>query len=267
MVTITAADTLDIYYIITTDANEIPSTLSNKYLTPFTSATNGTVKAITAKSGYVNSDVVTADLSSWFRLENVIFEPQFELNGDDKTYKMKLSHNMDGAKITYYITTNSWGDDNATRKNYDGTPFEVSVGQYVYAMATKTGQVDSEWSSMYIQNSSFKVQKPTVERNSETKELIVTTTTANATMYYYTVDDNDGSLTNATKMTGDTLKLTQNDNYRFYAIKDKMETSDTLSVSVTDWFKLGQVTITPFVEDNRLKVRLIQIQVLLSIMV
>lgn len=256
LVTITAADTLDIYYIITTDANEIPSTLSNKYLTPFTSATNGTVKAITAKSGYVNSDVVTADLSSWFRLENVIFEPQFELNGDDKTYKMKLSHNMDGAKITYYITTNSWGDDNATRKNYDGTPFEVSVGQYVYAMATKTGQVDSEWSSMYIQNSSFKVQKPTVERNSETKELIVTTTTANATMYYYTVDDNDGSLTNATKMTGDTLKLTQNDNYRFYAIKDKMETSDTLSVSVTDWFKLGQVTITPFVEDNRLKVRL-----------
>ena len=259
LVTITAADTLDVYYLVQPADSELeltPSTASTKYTEPFSVTSNGTVKAITAKSGYVNSSVTSASVENWFRLPNVLYEPQYEVNGDNKTYKMHLSHTVPGVTIRYYVNNSYYTDDTSTRKVYDGTPFDVSIGQYVHAMASKTGQVDSEWAYSYIQESSFKVQTPSVTSNSTSKEVILKTNTPNATMYYYTVDDEGKILTSGTKMASDTLKLTQNDYLKFYAVKDKMETSDTISYSVTDWFRLADVTITPFVEDNKLKVRL-----------
>ncbi|MBR1410652.1 MAG: chitobiase/beta-hexosaminidase C-terminal domain-containing protein [Prevotella sp.] len=260
LVSITAADTLDIYYIIqpaNSTVDMIPSTSSTKYTAPFSVESNGIVKAVTAKTGYVNSQVSTWDASSWFRLDNVIYEPQYEQNGDAKTYKMKLSHTMDGVTIRYYINNSYYGDDSSTRKIYDGTPFVVNIGEYVHAMAFAAGQVDSEWSYSYIQESTFKVQTPSVtSTNSDTKKIVVHSNTPNATMYYYTVDSEGKSLTSGTKMASDTLTLSQNDYLKFYAVKSQMETSDTISYNITDWFRLDQVTLTPFVEDNKLKVRL-----------
>lgn len=260
IISINAPDTLDIYYVIQPANSTVeltPSTNSTKYTTEFTSEVNGIVKAITAKSGYVNSTVTTKNLENWFQLANVQFEPQFVQNGDSKTYTMKLSHEEDGVTIRYYISDSYSYDDNATKKLYDdSTPFDITIGKYVWAQASLAGRVSSEWKYFYIQESSFKVQTPTASSNSTAKEIVVKTNTPNATMYYYTVDDEGKILTSGTKMASDTLKLTQNDYLKFYAVKDKMETSDTISYSVTDWFRLADVTITPFVEDNKLKVRL-----------
>lgn len=261
IVSINAPDTVQVYYLIQPANSTVqltPSTESTPYTGEFTSDVNGIVKAIAAKDGYVNSQVATKNLENWFQLANVLFEPQYDINGSTKSYSMRLSHAEDGVTIKYYVSDSYYYSEDATKKIYDdANPFAVSIGKYVWAQATLPGRVSSEWKYFAVTENSFKVQKPSVSStNSTTKEIVVKTETPNATMYYYTVDAEGKVLTSGSKMASDTLKLSQNDNLRFYAMKDKMETSDTISYNVTDWFQLAQVTITPFVEDNKLKVRL-----------
>lgn len=259
LISIAAPDTLDVYYVIEPVGQSMtPSTSSTKYDgKPFSSDVNGTVKAICAKAGYINSPVSSYSLDEWFRLADVIFEPAFEENDGVVNYSVSFSHEVEDVDIRYYVSNSYYYDDSAAKLLYDGTPVPVTLGQYVFAKASKTGQVDSQWRNFYVSTSNLKVARPSVNySDSETKKMVVTTTTPNASVYYYTVDDNENILTTATKMTKDTLELKRNDNLRFYAVKDKMATSDTLSYSVTSWFRVPDVTFEPYADGDSLKMRL-----------
>ena len=259
LISITAPDTLDVYYVVEpVGETMVPSTSSTKYDgNPFASEINGTVKAICAKEGYVNSSIASRSLNDWFRLADVVYEPGFVDVDGVRTYSVSLSHEVEGVDIRYYVSNNYYYEETPAKLLYDGNPVPVELGQYVHARASKAGQVDSEWTYFRVTTSALKVNRPSVKYyDSETKTLVVTTTTANANVYYYTVDKDDNILTEAVKMTKDTLVLERNDYFRFYATKDKMATSDTLSYSVTDWFRVPNVQFEPYAVGDSLKMRL-----------
>ena len=248
LVTISSSEEgVDLYYVIQEyGADEVyPTTASTKYTEPFSPETNCYIKAIAAKEGCVNSNVTSISLSDWFRLPHVIFEPEY---GDDNSYTVRLSHENENVEIWYYTS------NNGTQKKYDGNPVPVSLGEYISAQARLEGQESSYWSEYYINDENFTVRQPMISTNSETKKLTVTTSTPNASIYY--TSDGTDPTSASTKLESEELTLTQNGTYKFIGIKDKMNNSSVSSVEITDWFRVSDVTITPFVEDNRLKVKI-----------
>lgn len=243
----TTEDSVDIYYQI--QSPEVydgiaPTTADIKYTEPFALTSNCYVKAIAAKDSTINSEMESVYVEDWFRLARVTFEPQYNA---DSTYAVKLSHDVEGVTIRYYY------DSDQTIQIYDSVAVTVPLGEYIYADASKEGQLSSGYYSFRITKENFKVRSPQIATNSETKKLIVTCETRNAAIYY----TYDGSVptTESTKLEGDTLDIVRNGEYKFIAVKDKMDNSSVSSYKV-DWFRVPQVTITPFAEDNVLKVRL-----------
>lgn len=240
-----------IYY--TTDGTT-PSTASTLYTEPFTSEVNCTIMAITARDSetvdevttiYANSDINSRNLDDWFRLQNVKFIPV--LGTTDGEYKMALQAE-DGATIEYGI--NTYGGTAYDVVNKD--TFAVSENDVVYAIAHKEGYVDSYWAEYRVTAGTYTVSAPNINVNSETREITVTTSTEGASIYYTTNGDNPTA--ESTKVDG-VITTTKNEQYKFIAIKDGMTNSAVNSYTV-NWFKVSDVVIEPFVENNVLKIRL-----------
>ncbi len=251
LVTITTTETDGVIYY-TLDGST-PTTASTKYTEPFTSETNCTVTAITAKdpvkddegnvvTTYLNSQASSVTLDDWFRTANVTFRPV--LGTAEGEYYMALEAE-EGATIEYGIGT------------YGGTTytdtFQVSPGNYVYAIARKEGYVDSYWTEFYVNDNNYRVSAPSIEVNEVTHVITVTTSTGGADIYYTT--DGSDPTKESTKLENSSITATRNGAYKFIAIKDKMTDSQVQSYTVS-WFRVPNVTITPFAEDNVLKVRL-----------
>lgn len=251
LVTITTTETDGVIYY-TLDGST-PTTASTKYTEPFTSETNCTVTAITAKdpvkddegnvvTTYLNSQASSVTLDDWFRTANVTFRPV--LGTAEGEYYMALEAE-EGATIEYGIGT------------YGGTTytdtFQVSPGNYVYAIARKEGYVDSYWTEFYVNDNNYRVSAPSIEVNEVTHVITVTTSTGGADIYY-TIDGSDPTK-ESTKLENSSITATRNGAYKFIAIKDKMTDSQVQTYTVS-WFRVPNVTITPFAEDNVLKVRL-----------
>ena len=228
-----------------------PTTASTLYSEPFTSEVNCTVKAITARDPetvdevttvYANSYVSQTSLDDWFRLANVKFHPV--LGEAEGTYRMALEAE-EGVTIEYGI--NEYG-----HTIYTDT-FDVDFGAYVYAIARKEGGVDSYWNSYRISTDSYTVRQPVINANDVTHVMTVTTETDGADIYYTT--DGTDPTTSSQKLTSSEITLTRNDSYKFMAAKDGMYNSSINSYEI-NWFRVSDVTIEPFVENNLLKVRL-----------
>ena len=229
-----------------------PTQASTKYTEPFVPEDYCVIKAVTAKDEKLNSDVSMVELTEWFRLENVEFD--YLLGDDEDSYAVKLSHPVEGTTIRYYVDTRYYSDSSKPTTVYEaGTSIPVTLGQYVHAVASKPGRIESNWNDIYIRTDNYKVSNPSIEQNNETKVLIVTTTTKDATIYY-TIDGTDPT-DESTKLEGSELKTVVNGKYKFIAVKDHMNSSDVVYRDV-DWFRVPNVTITPFAEDNIMKVRL-----------
>ena len=216
---------------------------------------NITIKAITARdpetvddvtTEYINSDVASRNLDDWFRLEKVIFIPVIAYEDGETVYKMALKAE-EGATIEYGINTQG-----GTPYNEKDT-FVVNVNDYVYAIARKEGRVNSDWASIRVNTYGYTVVTPNVVRDEETNDLTITTTTDGADIYYTT--DGTDPTTESTKLSGNKLTVTRNDSYKFMASKAGMYNSSVYSYNV-NWFKVPNVVITPFAENNTMKVRL-----------
>jgi len=231
-----------------------PTTASTLYETPFTSEVNCSIKAITARDPetvdevttiYANSSVVERNLDDWFRVPDVIFQPV--LGDAEGEYKMALLAE-EGAKIYYGI-------------NQDPTvlytdTFAVSAGDWLYAMAKKDGYVDSYQQVFRINDENYKVKEPNVYLNEVTHEMVVTPVTYGSTIYYtYDKSDPDPASSSTIKVEKDTIKIVRNGNYKFIAVKDRMTKSSVQTYNI-NWFRVSDVTITPIVQDNVLKVKL-----------
>lgn len=253
LVTITTDETNGkIFYTLD---GSTPTTASTLYSEPFTSEVNCTVKAITARdpeivdevtTTYANSEVNSRSLDDWFRVSNVIFQPV--LGDAEGEYKMALLAE-EGATI-YYGINNS--DPNI---QYTDT-FVVSAGDWVYAIAKKDGYVNSYLSDMRISDDNYKVRTPNIYLNDVAHYIVVTPVTYGSSIYYsYDKSDPDPESSTTFKVEKDTIDIVRNGTYKFLAVKDHMTSSDIATYNIS-WFRVPNVTITPFAEDNVLKVRL-----------
>lgn len=232
-ITITSSEEgVTFYYTLDGTA---PSTASTKYTEPFKPTANGEVKAIAAKEGKVNSNVASYSLEDWFRLADVIFEPEYDKDKDE--YTIRLTHEVEGVTITYYTTSDN------TEKKYEGTPVPVVLSDYIYAKAEKEGIPTSNVARYYISKDNFKVSAPSVSSNREASTLTIKTTTYGATIYYTT--DGKDPTSASTKLEDGTLKITRNASYKFIALKDKMTDSDVTSYKI-EWFNCS----TPSIETD-----------------
>ena len=216
---------------------------------------NITIKAITARdpetvddvtTEYINSDVASTNLDEWFRLQKVKFIPV--LGTAEGEFKMALDAE-EGATIEYGI--NTYGG--VTYNSEPRDTFVVSEGDYVYAIARKPGYVDSYWSEYRVSTSSYTVSQPNISVNEETREISVYTETEGASIYYTTGDEEPTAESNL--VVDGKVTATRNDQYKFIAVKAGMSNSTVRSYKV-DWFRVPQVVITPFGENNELKVEL-----------
>ena len=253
LVTITTSETNGVIYY-TVDGS-MPTTASTKYTEPFTSEVNCTIYAITSRDAetvdevtttYINSAVTSATLDDWFRLQNVKFVPV--LGTAEGEYKMALDAE-EGATIEYGI--NTYGGVTYTREPRD--TFNVSEGDYVYAIARKPGYVDSYWSEYRVVTNNYTVNQPSINVNEETREITVQSGTEGASIYYTTSGEDPTA--ESSLLVGGKITVTRNDQYKFIAIKEGMYNSSVTSYKV-DWFRVPQVVITPYGENNELKVEL-----------
>ncbi len=231
-----------------------PTTASTLYESPFTSEVNCTIKAITARdpetvdevtTTYANSYVVERNLDDWFRVQEVIFQPV--LGDAEGEYKMALIAE-EGAEIYY-------GINQGANILYTDT-FAVSAGDWVYALARKDGYVDSYERDFRINEDNYQVRIPNVYLNDVTREIVVTPVTYGSTIYYtYDKSDPDPTSSSTFKVEKDTIKIVRNGTYKFIAVKDRMTKSSVQTYNI-NWFRVPDVTITPIVQDNVLKVKL-----------
>ncbi len=244
-----------IYYTVD---GSIPTTESTLYTAPFTSGTLCTVMAITARDAetsgdvttiYANSDVVSRSLEDWFRLEDVVFEPQF---GDEAgVYKMKMSHPEEGVTIMYYTDGNRWSEDYSMANEYDGSVITVDVNTYIHAYAKKDGKVNSYWNYMYIDESGYTVSRPSIQTNDETKMVSMSSTTPGATIYY-TLDNTDPSVSETRTEYKESFALGGNYTIKAVAVKSGMNSSDVEERTISNWYRVSDVVMNIYVKDNNL---------------
>jgi hypothetical protein len=248
----------EIYYVIDTDGNTNPTRKSTKYDgKPFRPSVYGRLKTIVFAEGKICSDINSYDLDDVFRLREVTFEPQYEVVEGEEVYKMHFSYrdttitNISDVEIYY------WGDGEEQKK-YDGTPITCTLGTYLNAYARKLGYVDSWNRNTYVSKDIYRLHQPNVNARSEARTLAVTWDDEDAKVYW-TDNGEDPTPSNGKsldKYNNADIKLTHNGTYKFIAVKDKMLSSPITTVTINDWFRVPDVKIIPFGENDKLMVKL-----------
>ena len=246
----------EIYYVIDTDGNTNPTRKSTKYDgKPFRPSVYGTLKTIVFAEGKICSDISNYGLEDVFRLREVTFEPQYEAEED--VYKMHFSYrdttiaNVSDVEIYYW-------NEGEEQKKYDGTPITCTIGNYLYAYAHKPGYVDSWQRNTYVSKDIYRLHQPNVNTRSESKTLVVTWDDEDAKVYW-TDNGEDPNASNGKsldKYYHPDIVLTHNGTYKFVAVKDKMFSSPITTVTINDWFRVPDVKIIPFGENDKFMVKL-----------
>ena len=236
-----------IYY--TLDGTTPTKANGTLYEGKFTPQTFCTVKAVTYKDDCLNSDVAEYALTEWFRLENVVFEPQFD--SETGAYKMKMSHPEDGVTIMYYTDENRWSENPAMANEYDGSVIAVDLNTYVHAYAKKEGKVDSYWSFMYINEDNYTVSRPSIQTNGETKTVTMSSSTPDA-IIYYTLDGTDPASSETKKEYKESFAPGGNITIKAVAVKAGMNNSSVEERNIYDWYYVSNVVMDFYVKDNEL---------------
>ena len=246
----------EIYYVIDTDGNTNPTRKSTKYDgKPFRPSVYGRLKTIVFAEGKICSDISNYGLEDVFRLREVTFEPQYEAEED--VYKMHFSYrdttiaNVSDVEIYYW-------NEGEEQKKYDGTPITCTIGNYLYAYAHKPGYVDSWQRNTYVSKDIYRLHQPNVNTRSESKTLVVTWDDEDAKVYW-TDNGEDPNASNGKsldKYYHPDIVLTHNGTYKFVAVKDKMFSSPITTVTINDWFRVPDVKIIPFGENDKFMVKL-----------
>ena len=135
-----ATDGASIYYTVNGDD---PTTESTLYSAAFTITETTTVKAIAAKTGMANSEVVTAEytITNMEVVATPVITP--EAGNYNEPQQITITCATDEALI-YYTTDGT--EPTAESTLYDG-PFTLSVSAIVKAIAVKEGYTDSGMAS------------------------------------------------------------------------------------------------------------------------
>ena len=133
---LTATSGASIYY--TTDGS-VPSSASTLYTTPVSISVDTTIKAIAEKTGYINSDIGTANyVISLPKVATPTFSPGSGTYSS--TQSVTISTLTSGASI-YYTTDGSVPTSASTLYT---TPVSISVDTTIKAIAEEVGYINSD---------------------------------------------------------------------------------------------------------------------------
>ena len=172
-----------IYYTLD---GSTPSTSSNSilYTGPILVAVSQTIKAVSIKSGYLNSSVATFNYS----ISGTVAAPTFSVGTGtySSAQTVSLSSGTPGA-IIYYTTDGSTPTRSSSQ--YAG-PFVVASSQTITAFAVRNGWADSSISSAsytVLDPAATPTASPVPGVYTTARSVTLTTATSGATIYY-TVD-------------------------------------------------------------------------------
>lgn len=202
-----------------------PNANSELYSAPIQLTQNGVVRAIAMGHSYANSAIALYEVD-WFRVAGV----EFALFGQE----LELHTSTDEAEIHYTID----GSQPTANSAIYSSPLLLTADADVRALAMRTGWTNSEVSLFQFRRASVTAATPNFSRSGN--ELVITTATADATIYYTT----DGSVptVNSAIYEGP-IQLTQNCLVSAIAISDGTLQSG-ISTYVVNWFTVEDVTFT-----------------------
>ena len=138
-VSITANNSQAIYYTI--DGSE-PTVASTLYTEPFTLNQAATVKALAVADGYLDSEIVSKEVS----IQVNTAAPEISLNREQGKTTITISSATEGAKL-YFNFNNA--QTPALSQEYT-EPIVLTEPAMIYAMASAEGYLNSEISSKYV---------------------------------------------------------------------------------------------------------------------
>lgn len=223
-ITITPATSGDeIYY--TLDGGT-PTTSSTLYSAPFSISTETTVKAIGAKVGSLNSDIVTLIITK-------VATPTIINDGTN----IVMDCATDGATI-YYTTDDS--DPLGSNKQTYSTGFTAPIaGTKIRAIAVKENSINSEEATLTVAET---CQMPVISLNYQTGAVTIASATEGATIRYTL----DGSEPNGSSTEYTSLTLTEAKTVKARAFNDDLG----LTPSAVATSSFSQVATPTIQKDN-----------------
>ena len=244
VVTITGPENAAIFYTLDGSTPTLQSTL---YTGPFKLTKNGSVKAIALAEGMLPSNTRENSFS-----EFMVKPVRFRSFAQNDKIMVELSSEDEGA--TYYYTLTDFNDDDITAEpnvKYTG-PFAVDNDQHIWATAVKDGYNRNAWNETWIYKNDVTTRTPRVNISSAALVTITVTGETNPAIYYTT--DGTAPTTQSTKYEAP-FTIDKNLEVQAIALADKKFIS-TVGTSKYDGYRVNQVTITPVVMDNTVKVKL-----------
>ena len=239
MLTLTAEEGASIYYTIDGKTPEVKNEML--YAAPVELAGNCTVRAIAWKKGKFQSDESSFTIDNWFSVSPVTMT-QTIVDGQPM---MQFASATEGAEIWYSF--NWYSEDH----QYNNVPVAAEEGRTVYAIAKKSGFIDSEWREFHIDYSQYtRCARPELETDID-KHLITLRTSEEGGEIYYVIDS-DGFEIPTTKSTKYTESFTpyQRGYLRFVTAKEGKINSEVNTYWLDELFRLNQVTFEPQIGED-----------------
>ena len=214
--------------VYTTDGNN-PTPNSEEYSEAISLTETTTVKAMTVKDGYINSDMVQLTVTK------LASSPSISLSGSTVT----LSYTEDGAATIQYTTDGT--TPTAESATYSSALTLDGNQKYtIKAVATKTGFLNSDVAEDVLDNRSS-IPAPTITYTGNT-----VTITANdyGDVIYYTTDGSTPTTSTTTHFTtSGTFNLVYGSNYTIKAIASNGVMSSTEATETIDLTDVGYAGI------------------------
>ncbi|GHV88327.1 hypothetical protein AGMMS50267_06870 [Spirochaetia bacterium] len=232
----TAMAEADIYYTLD---GATPTTSSTPYTAPFTVSVGTTLKAIAVKAGMPSSAVLTAEYTNVGSVAAPTSSPEAGTYTEPQT--VTLASITAGADIYYTIN----GTTPTTSSTRYTTPFTVSMGTTLKAIAVKAGMTDSAVMTAAYTQAGW-VATPIVSPGPGTyagpQTVTLGTTTALADIYY-TLDNTTPTASSTHYTTAITVNM--GTTLKAIAVRAGMTDSEVLQAAYTQALSVATPTASP----------------------
>ena len=207
--------------VYTTDGND-PAPNSTEYSEAISLTGTTTVKAMTVKDGYLNSDVCSLTVQKW------AYSPSISISGNT----VSMSKTGDGTETIYYSTGGT------TPSQEYSTAFTLDGNQKytINAIATHTGYLHSDVTTQVVDNRSS-IPAPTITYTGNT--VTITASDYGDEIYYTTDGTTPTTATTTHFTTSGTFNLVNGSNYTVKAIASNGHINSSEATETIDLRNVG----------------------------